>query len=56
MARHEIVVHPHLDALLLVAEPAWRATVAVVRGQELQSVPALFVPRPRRWAPLDGGA
>lgn len=56
VARHEIVVHPHLDALLLVAEPAWRSTVEVVRGQERQSVPALYVPRSRRWEPFEGAA
>lgn len=32
VARHEITVHPHLDALLLIAEPAWRAHVQVERA------------------------
>ena len=49
VSRHEIVVHPHVDALLLVAEPAWRTTVEVVRGQERQSAAALYIPRTRRW-------
>jgi hypothetical protein len=50
VARHEIVVVPHLDALLLVAEPAWRATVHVDRvHQPTSDISALFVPRARRW-------
>lgn len=47
--RHEIRVLPHFDALLLVAEPAWRADVAVTRRNQTQSVSALFIPRSRRW-------
>ena len=49
VARHEIRVHPHLDALLLVAEPAWRGSLKVERAHVAQSVEALFVPRARRW-------
>jgi hypothetical protein len=47
--RHEIRVHPYLDALLLVAEPAWRAELHVGREHQTQTFEALFVPRARRW-------
>lgn len=47
--RHEIRVLPHFDALLLVAEPAWRADVVVTRHSETHSISALFIPRSRRW-------
>lgn len=50
VARHEITVCPHLDALLLVAEPAWRATLHLERAhQHPQNLVARFVPRSRRW-------
>ena len=49
VARHEIRVHPHFDALLLVAEPAWRANVQVEQAHVARGVEALFVPRARRW-------
>jgi hypothetical protein len=49
VARHEIHVHPHVDALLLVAEKAWRASVQVEQGRQTQTLDALFVPRNRRW-------
>ncbi|PYI81614.1 MAG: hypothetical protein DME26_19665 [Verrucomicrobia bacterium] len=49
IARHEIHVHPYLDALLLIAEPAWRGVLKVERARREQSVSALFVPRARRW-------
>jgi hypothetical protein len=47
--RHEIRVIPHFDALLLLAEPAWQATVSFFENGQPQTVPALFVPRTRRW-------
>lgn len=47
--RHEIRVIPHLDALLLVAEPAWRADVFATQHHETRTVSALFIPRSRRW-------
>ncbi len=47
--RHEIRAIPHLDALLLVAEPAWQATIAVTRRKETQTIEAVFVPRARQW-------
>jgi len=49
LARHEIRVQPHLDALLLVAEPAWRASLNVERAHVAQTVEASFVARARRW-------
>jgi hypothetical protein len=50
-ARHEILVRPHVDALLLVAEPAWKAGIRIVRGhQPAASLEGIFVPRSRRWS------
>jgi hypothetical protein len=53
LARHEIRVHPHVDALLLVAERAWGARLEVGQGRQMQAIESLFVPRSRRWA-LEG--
>jgi hypothetical protein len=50
LARHEIHVHPHMGALLLVAEKAWRAQLQVQQARQPQTIDALFVPRSRRWA------
>jgi hypothetical protein len=51
LRRHEIRIIPHVDALLLLAEPAWKARVSCVRqgAHSLQTCDALFVPRARRW-------
>jgi hypothetical protein len=49
LARHEIRVHFHVDALLLVAEIAWRARLQVEQARQAQTIDALFVPRSRRW-------
>jgi hypothetical protein len=49
VTRHEIRVHPQLDALLLVAEPAWQGNLKVERAHVAQSVAAMFVPRARKW-------
>ena len=49
VARHEIRIQPHLDALMLVAEPAWRGNLEVERAHVAQSVEPLFVPRARKW-------
>lgn len=48
-ARHEIRLVPHIDALLLIAEPAWAATLAIEEQRAPQQIPATFVPRARRW-------
>jgi len=48
-ARHEIRVRPHLDALLLVAEPAWQTILEIDRARRKEVVEAFFVPRSRRW-------
>lgn len=48
--RHEIRVIPHLDALLLLAEPAWRVTLLVARHAESRRLSPLWLPRTRRWA------
>jgi hypothetical protein len=50
VARHEIRVCPHLDALLLTAETAWCAPLEIQRGHDTKAVTARFVPRSRRWA------
>ena len=47
--RHEIRVIPHLDALLLFAESAWRVTLRVSRHGDGRRQEALWVPRTRRW-------
>ena len=47
--RHEIRVIPHLDALLLIAEPAWDAMVACQEHREARRLAAHFLPRTRRW-------
>lgn len=50
VARHEIAIVPHVDTVVLVAEPAWRAALQVDRThQSSASVTARFVPRARRW-------
>ena len=49
VTRHEIRVHPQLDALLLVAEPTWRGNFKVERAHVAQSVGTMFVPRARKW-------
>jgi len=51
-ARHEIRIIPQVDALILVAEPAWRAQLEIVRGRAAQLVVANFTPRARRWEPF----
>ncbi len=47
--RHEIRVIPHLDALLMLAEPAWKSMITLTRPGEQRQQPARFVPRARRW-------
>jgi hypothetical protein len=47
--RHEIRVIPHWDALLLAAEPAWRAVVSAEQDHRRYPVESVFVPRLRRW-------
>ena len=49
VARHEIRVLPHVDALLLVAEAAWRCVLEIEQGRQIRTLPARFVPRARRW-------
>ncbi len=49
VARHEIRVIPHLDALLLTAETAWTAEIQVERNHQPQNLQARLVPRARRW-------
>jgi hypothetical protein len=49
LARHEIGIHPHLDALMLIGEKAWSASLQVERAHRTETVQALFVPRLRQW-------
>jgi hypothetical protein len=51
--RHEIRVIPHVDVLLLLAEPAWRVTLLVAQHDEPRCQPAVWVPRTRTWSLLD---
>lgn len=51
IGRHTIHVLPRLDALLLVAEPAWAASLEVAGPKGSASQEARFVPRSRRWMP-----
>jgi hypothetical protein len=46
--RHEIRVIPHIDALLLTAEKAWRGRIQLDAGGR-EAEPALYVPRSRQW-------
>jgi hypothetical protein len=49
ISRHEIRVIPHIDALLLAAEKAWRGRIEIDATKRSEPVAALFVPRLRRW-------
>jgi hypothetical protein len=50
VVRHEIRVAPHVDELLVVAEPAWSTSLNIERTKRSQTVEsAQFVPRARRW-------
>jgi hypothetical protein len=51
VARHEIRIQPHLDALMLVMEPAWRGSLEIERAHAAQAVDPQFVPRARKWFP-----
>jgi len=47
--RHEIRIIPHVDALLLLAEPAWSVSLLLAEHGEQRHQTALWVPRNRRW-------
>lgn len=47
--RHTIHLLPHIDAALMVAEPALVATVGCRAGRAERSTRAIFIPRARRW-------
>lgn len=49
IARHEIRIVPHIDALFLIAEAAWQADLSVTHARRAESVSAHFIPRSRRW-------
>ena len=50
--RHEIRIIPHLDAVMLLAEPAWQTRVTFHEQNQSRTVDALFNPRARRWQVL----
>ncbi|MCI0744875.1 MAG: hypothetical protein L0Y58_05655 [Verrucomicrobia subdivision 3 bacterium] len=47
LQRHRVRIVTHVDALLILAEPAWSAVV--IPDPRHKPMPALFVPRARRW-------
>lgn len=47
--RHEILVVPHADACVLMAEPAWLARVGYLGASGLEEREAMYLPRTRRW-------
>ena len=49
VARHEIRVQSHVDALLLVAERCWSVALEVEEQRTPQTISATFVPRARMW-------
>lgn len=49
--RHEIRIIPHVDALLLLVEPAWNVTLLVAEHGEPHRQTAVWLPRTRRWLP-----
>jgi hypothetical protein len=48
--RHEIRVHAHVDALLMVAEPAHKTQVRYVHERQERQQDALWIPRIRSWS------
>ncbi len=56
VARHEIRAQAHPDSLLLIAEPAWRAELAVAVAHRPQSLTARLISRARRWVLADDTA
>ena len=50
--RHEIRILPHVDALLLLAEPAWNVTLLVAEHGQPRQQSAQWLPRTRRWLPV----
>lgn len=49
VARHEIRAQAHLEALVLVAESAWRTELKFEIAHRPRTVSAQYVPRMRRW-------
>ncbi|MBU6400412.1 MAG: hypothetical protein KGS61_08855, partial [Verrucomicrobia bacterium] len=49
--RHEIRVIPRVDALLVLAEPAWLVPVVLSAHGERRRETPIYVPRSRRWVP-----
>lgn len=47
--RHEIRIIPHIDALLLLAEPAWQAQLTFQQHNASHRGDATFNPRTREW-------
>ncbi len=55
ISRHEIRIIPRVDALMLLAEPAWEASVQHVQNHEARNTQARFIPRNRRWMVISLG-
>lgn len=55
VARHEIRIVPHIDALLLAAEPAFHTQLLIQRAHASENLPASYVPRSRCWYPARTG-
>jgi len=49
VARHEICIQAHIDALLLTAEPCWQVSLEVEEQRAVQALRANYLPRARRW-------
>jgi hypothetical protein len=50
--RHQIRIIPHVDALMLVAEPCWSARVSSVVNRSPRVDESSYLPRSRRWKML----
>jgi hypothetical protein len=48
--RHAIRIIPHVDALMLLAEPAWSVNLLVAEHVEPRRQQAIWLPRTRRWS------
>src|SRR5262249_17777531 len=46
--RHEILVLPQIDSIVLLAEPCWKTAIRTAQG----TCEASFLPRSRQWRPM----
>ena len=54
VARHVIRIRPHLDSMLLLAEPSWHCSVEVEASRMREMHQVEFLPRTRCWSRLRG--